>query len=233
MSRIVRHGQQVGQVPSQLNQRRHWPIVSQKETPVVFGASRNTGQSPGAAVCTSEPILLLDRPKPMRRPIFQGLLTVAVLGVVTSSLAVVALHRTVTGIQSLRLSHARESTAEELGRLASSPPGADLFAPNIIGMRGDIARLPAEIAARVPSAWGAQLVALAEHALASQGPVYADVAVPEGRLVERARRRRPGAASRGSRSAWGNRRTSRAGACWWSRSRSRRCCSSRAPSCRS
>ena len=132
----------------------------------------------------------------MRRPIFQGLLTVAVLGVVTSALAVLALHRTVTGIQSLRVSHARESTAEEIGRLGAAPPGAELPSPNIIGMRGDVARLPAEIAGRVPAAWSAELVALAERALATQGAVYAELAIPEGRLVARA------APAPGGRVAW-------------------------------
>ncbi|HVU52487.1 MAG TPA: hypothetical protein VHL80_17455, partial [Polyangia bacterium] len=132
----------------------------------------------------------------MRRPIFQGLLTVAVLGVVTSGLAVVALHRTVTGIQSLRVSHARESTAEELKRIDSSQPGSELPAPNIIGMRGDVARSPVEIAARVPPAWGPPLVALAERALATRGAVYDEVAIPGARLVERA------APAPGDRVAW-------------------------------
>jgi signal transduction histidine kinase len=122
----------------------------------------------------------------MRRPLFQGLVTVAVLGVVTSGLAVVALHRTVTGIQSLRLSHARESTAEELGRLSAGPAGADLPPPNLIGMRGDVAREPAEIAARVPAAWAPSLVALAARARAAGSAVYEEVPITNGRLLERA-----------------------------------------------
>jgi signal transduction histidine kinase len=132
----------------------------------------------------------------MRRPFFQGLLTVAILGVVTSGLAVVALHRTVTGIQSLRLSHARESTAEELGRIGAGQPGSELPPPNIIGMRGEVARVPAEIAGRVPAAWGPPLVGLAERALSTHAAVYDEVAIGAGRLVERA------APASGGRVAW-------------------------------
>jgi signal transduction histidine kinase len=132
----------------------------------------------------------------MRRPIFQGLLTVAILGIVTSGLAVYALHRTVSGIQSTRLSHARESTAEELNRLGAADPGAELPPPNIIGMRGDVARAPAEIAGRVPAAWSGPLVALAQRALAERAAVYDEVPVANARLVERA------APASGGRVAW-------------------------------
>jgi signal transduction histidine kinase len=122
----------------------------------------------------------------MRRPISQGLLTVAMLGVLTSGIAVVALHRTVTGIQSLRLSHARESTAEELTRLGAGAAGADLPPPNIIGMRGEIAAGPAEIAGRVPPAWAPSLVALARRAVASRSALEDEIPIAGGRLVERA-----------------------------------------------
>jgi signal transduction histidine kinase len=132
----------------------------------------------------------------MRRPIFQGLLAVAVLGVVTSGLAVVALHRAVTASSSLRLSHARESTAEELGRLGAAPPEADPPPPNIIGMRGEVARAPVEIAGRVPPAWGPSLVALGERALRTGGAVADEIAIPGARLVERA------APAPGGRVAW-------------------------------
>jgi signal transduction histidine kinase len=132
----------------------------------------------------------------MRRPIFQGLLTVAVLGVVTSGLAVVALHRTVTGIQSLRLSHARESTGEELTRLAAGVATADLPPPNLIGMRGEVAAAPTDIARRVPSAWAPSLVALAGRALAQHASVEDEVPITNGRLIERA------APGPGGRVAW-------------------------------
>ena len=129
--------------------------------------------------------MLIDRRKNMRRPIQQGLLTVAVLGVLTAGLAVVALNRTVTGIQSLRLSHARESSAEELGRLGTAT-GDDAPPPNIIGMRGNVVRQPADIAGSVPAAWSAALVALAGRARAEDAALYEDVPVPDGHLVERA-----------------------------------------------
>jgi signal transduction histidine kinase len=143
-----------------------------------------------------EPKLLNDRPANMRRPFFQGLMAVALLGVATSGLAVVALTRAVTASHSLRLSHARESTAEELGRLGATPPDVEPPPPNIIGMRGDIVTTPAEIAGHVPAAWGATLVGLAERARATGAPVYDDIAIPGARLVERA------APAPGGRVAW-------------------------------
>jgi signal transduction histidine kinase len=132
----------------------------------------------------------------MRRPISQGLLAVAVLGVVTSGLGVIALDRAVTASHSLRLSHARESTAEELGRLGASPPDAEAPPPNIIGMRGDISGTPAEIAKRVPPAWGPSLVVLAGRALAENTAVYDEAPLAGARLVERA------APAPGGRIAW-------------------------------
>ena len=140
--------------------------------------------------------MLNDSPEKMRRPIFQGLLAVAVLGVLTSGLAVVALHRAVTASTSLRLTHARESTAEELARLGTGAPDSDAPAPNIIGMRGDVARVPAEIAGRVPSPWGPSLVTLGERALATGGAVYDEIPIAGARLVERA------APAPGGRVAW-------------------------------
>ena len=140
--------------------------------------------------------MLNDSPEKMRRPIFQGLLAVAVLGVVTSGLAVVALHRAVTASTSLRLTHARESTAEELARLGTAAPDSDAPAPNIIGMRGDIARVPGEIAGRVPPPWGPSLVALGQRALATGGAVYDEIPITGARLVERA------APAPGGRVAW-------------------------------
>jgi len=132
----------------------------------------------------------------LRPPIRQGLLTVAVLGVLTSGLAVVALYRAVAASQSLRLSHARESTAEELARLGSTPSGLEAPPPNIIGIRGDLAREPAEIAARVPAPWAAPLIALAERARRERTAVYDDVPIAGGRLVERV------APAAGGRLAW-------------------------------
>jgi signal transduction histidine kinase len=123
----------------------------------------------------------------MRRPIRQGLLIVAVLGVVTSGLAVVALNRAVTVSQALRLNRAREATAEELARLVGATSAAEEDArPTIIGMRGAISNDPSEIARRVPNAWGASLVALARQARSEGKPVVAETPLPTGRLVQRA-----------------------------------------------
>jgi signal transduction histidine kinase len=102
----------------------------------------------------------------------------------------------VTASHSLRLSHARESTAEELGRLGASPPDAEAPPPNIIGMRGDISGTPAEIAKRVPPAWGPSLVVLAGRALAENTAVYDEAPLAGARLVERA------APAPGGRIAW-------------------------------
>ena len=113
-------------------------------------------------------------------------MTVAVLGVLTSALAVVALNRIVTGIHSLRLSHARESTAEELGRLTAAVPDVDQPPPNIIGMRGDIVASPTAIAARVPPDWAAPLAALAARARAERATVDDEAQLPGARLVARA-----------------------------------------------
>ena len=113
-------------------------------------------------------------------------MTVAVLGVLTSALAFVALNRIVTGIHSMRISHARESTAEELTRLTAAVPDVDQPPPNIIGMRGDIASSPAAIAARVPPDWAAPLVALAARARAERAAVDDEAQLPGARLVARA-----------------------------------------------
>jgi signal transduction histidine kinase len=122
----------------------------------------------------------------MRRPIRQGLLFVAVLGVVTSGLAVVALNRAVTVSQALRLNRAREATAEELGRLAGAAPADEDVPPSIIGMRGAVSADPAEIVRRVPALWGASLVELAARARDAGKPLSAETPLPTGRLVQRA-----------------------------------------------
>ncbi|HEY2903919.1 MAG TPA: HAMP domain-containing sensor histidine kinase [Polyangia bacterium] len=119
----------------------------------------------------------------IRRPIGHGLLTVAVLGVMTSGLAVLALYRTIAVSNTLRLDHARDSNTEELARLAAATPDADAPPPNIIGMRGGVAGDPAVIGARVPTAWSAPMIALGARAQQQQTRVDQEVMIPGARLV--------------------------------------------------
>ncbi|HEX3696296.1 MAG TPA: HAMP domain-containing sensor histidine kinase [Polyangia bacterium] len=104
----------------------------------------------------------------IRRPIGHGLLMVAVLGVVTSGLAVLAMYRTIAVSNTLRLEHARDSNTEELARLTTATRDADAPPPNIIGMRGGVAADPAAVGARVPTTWSAPMIALALRAQQQQ-----------------------------------------------------------------
>src|SRR5450432_579276 len=150
------------------------------------GASAGSGHWPFGAVIGWEPVLLNKSHVQIQRPIRQGLLTVAILGVVTSGLAVISLYRAVAASQTLRLEHARESTTEELERLRAALPDHDAPPPNIIGMRGELVRSPAEIAPRVPQPWAATLVALAERARREQTVVKDEKVLPGARLIARA-----------------------------------------------
>jgi signal transduction histidine kinase len=129
-----------------------------------------------------EPILLTTAPVRLNPPIRHGLLTVALLGVVTSGLGMLALNRAIVNITSLRLEHARESNGEELGRLvAGATEGAP--PPNIVGMRGGVSATAADIGARVPPTWSATLVALAERARATGRQVQEEAVIPGARLL--------------------------------------------------
>jgi signal transduction histidine kinase len=145
---------------------------------------------------TWEPVLLTKPRVRLPRPIRQGLLTVAILGVVTSGLATLSLYRMVLANQSLRRGHARESTAEELTRLRAVTPQSDAPPPNIIGMRGDLVTDPGAIAARVPAQWAPALVALAERARRERAEVYEEAPLPGGYLLARV------APAPGARLAW-------------------------------
>jgi signal transduction histidine kinase len=122
----------------------------------------------------------------IRRPIRQGLMTVAVLGVVTSGLAVLALNRAIVTSSSLRLEHARASNAEELARLQGVGRAGDDQAPNIIGMRGGLVRDAAAIRGRVPVTWAEPVAALAASAQRQQKQVGVELAIPGARLIARA-----------------------------------------------
>jgi signal transduction histidine kinase len=121
----------------------------------------------------------------IRRPIRHGVTTVAVLGIVTSGLAVAALYRSVASSQSIRLQHASESTAEEIARLQNGGPDVDSQPPSFVGMRGGVVRAPAEIAAAVPAAWAAPLAALAERAHREQTSVLEVKPIAGARVVAR------------------------------------------------
>ena len=108
---------------------------------------------------------------------------VAVLGVVTSGLAVVALYRTIAVASALRLEHARESISEELTHLTAPTADVDAPAPNIIGMRGGVGRDPAAIGARVPPSWRAPIMDLAGRAQQQQIRVDQEVLVGGARLI--------------------------------------------------
>src|SRR5450755_1980427 len=121
----------------------------------------------------------------LRRPIRQGLRTIAVLGVLTSALAVAALYRAVAASRSLRLQHARESTAEEIDRLRLGWPTAETRPPSFIGMRGGAVGAPADIGPEVPEAWAPALISLAARARHDQASAYEVTPLPGARLVAR------------------------------------------------
>jgi signal transduction histidine kinase len=93
-----------------------------------------------------------------------------------------AVNRAIVNITSLRLEHARESNTEELGRLVAAAT-EDAPPPNIVGMRGGVAAAPAQIGARVPAAWSATLVALAERARAMSQRADGEAVIPGARLM--------------------------------------------------
>src|SRR5262245_11305102 len=90
---------------------------------------------------------------PMRRPIRQSLLVVAVLGVFTAALSAVALYRAIGASNAQRVERAREAVAEEVARLAAVGPQALAAPPTMVGLRGGLAADPVEIGDGVPVDW--------------------------------------------------------------------------------
>jgi len=118
----------------------------------------------------------------MPRPIRQGLLTVAVLGIFTAALSAAALYRVIAFSMAQRLERAREAVVEELARVdAGGGDGLDGASPAMIGMRGGVADSAEAVSARAPTEWRVPLQEAAAHVLAEGRAI--DIEVPNAGAV--------------------------------------------------
>jgi len=90
---------------------------------------------------------------PVRRPIRQSLLIVAIFGVLTAALSAAALYRAIAASNANRVERAREAVAEEVARLAALGPDALAGPPTLVGLRGGLAGSAVEILDGVPLEW--------------------------------------------------------------------------------
>ncbi|HWE30865.1 MAG TPA: hypothetical protein VHB97_22815, partial [Polyangia bacterium] len=118
------------------------------------------------------------------------MVTIALLGLITSALALFALYRAVSTTVALRVQRAQDLVGNEVDRLAKLPPTSDsLAAPpssTYVGMRGGWMQSPAGAATEpgLPPAWVAPVAEVVRRAEASHGRVEGNVIAYEtGRLV--------------------------------------------------
>ena len=124
------------------------------------------------------------------RVIRHRLLTVVLLGVLTSALSLLALVRAVASMsQTLRVDRAREAVSEELDRLADNELGAAALAGSprttYVGLRGGWLARPddAEREAALPPEWRAALEQAAGRAVAGPGRMITETVLDSGTLV--------------------------------------------------
>ncbi|HEX2573116.1 MAG TPA: ATP-binding protein [Polyangia bacterium] len=124
------------------------------------------------------------------RAIRHRLLTVVLLGVLTSALSLLALVRAVASMsQTLRIDRAREAVGEELDRLADGEPGAAALAgpprTTYIGLRGGWLARPddAQEETALPAEWRAALEQAARRAVAAHGRVITETVLGSGTLL--------------------------------------------------
>lgn len=127
------------------------------------------------------------------RAIRHRLLTVVLLGVLTSALSLLALVRAVASMsQTLRVDRAREAVIEELDRLADNELGAAALAgpprTTYVGLRGGWLARPgdaqdAQKEAALPAEWRVALEQAAGRAVARQGRVITETVLDSGTLL--------------------------------------------------
>src|ERR1700722_7780442 len=123
----------------------------------------------------------------MRLSIRNRLLTIVLLGLVTSAFALAALVRILSLSFALRLERGHEAVTEEIDRLEAAPPsphGAFPWSPSTtyVGMRkGYWAGAPS--ATHTPKAWYAPLREVTDAAAASSKRTSVDVTIESGTLV--------------------------------------------------
>jgi signal transduction histidine kinase len=119
----------------------------------------------------------------------QRLLYIALLGVVTTALSLLALYRALTLSEALRIERGRDALSGELGRLARLQPSAEALAgpqaTTYVGLRGgwlDDATGAAKLEA-VPAAWRPLLTDTVAAAASSHARVITEHALPPSRLL--------------------------------------------------
>jgi signal transduction histidine kinase len=124
------------------------------------------------------------------RVIRHRLLTVVLLGVLTSALSLLALVRAVASMsQTLRVDRAREAVSEELDRLADNELGAAALAgpprTTYVGLRGGWLARPddAQKEAALPPEWQAALEQVAGRAVPGPGRMITETVLDSGTLV--------------------------------------------------
>jgi signal transduction histidine kinase len=134
------------------------------------------------------------------RAIRHRLLTVVLLGVLTSALSLVALVRAVASMsQTLRVDRAREAISEELDRLARLEPGAPALAgpprTTYVGMRAGWLPRPedAQKETALPAEWRAVLEQTAGTAAGERGYVITETVLGQATLLLAVRPARSGA----------------------------------------
>jgi len=128
-------------------------------------------------------------PSVIRTPVIQHrVLTILVLGVLTSALSLFALVQLFQTSMAQRVERARDSVTDEVDRLARDP-GAVGETPvsTFVGMRGGVFREGNRLDG-VPSDWGEPIARAARSSRASQARAIEQTVLPVGTLVVAARR---------------------------------------------
>jgi signal transduction histidine kinase len=125
-------------------------------------------------------------------PIRHRLLTVVLLGVVTSGLSLLALVRMLSTATVQRVERGRDNVEEETARLASTSVDrrALLFESprsQVIGMRGGYVTRDVVLDGPVPGAWRAVVVETVQEAVRTGKPAARDLLLSDGTLVVAAR----------------------------------------------
>jgi signal transduction histidine kinase len=117
------------------------------------------------------------------------LVTIALLGLITSALALFALYRAVSTTVAMRVQRARELVGTEVERLAKLPPTTgSLAAPpssTYVGLRGGWMQSPSGAAAEpgLPSAWVTPVAQVVARAEATHALVEGETSYERGQLV--------------------------------------------------
>jgi signal transduction histidine kinase len=124
-----------------------------------------------------------------RTPIRNRLVTIVLLGTITSALSLVALMRAVSMTEALRTERARDAIISELERLARLPPSPEALAAtpatSFIGLRGGWLRGPGDVAGvtALPATWRAPLERATAGAAGRHERVLSETAFGPAKLV--------------------------------------------------